>query len=168
MTHVLPRTPGDALLPWAAAEPQQRRGATPQVSGLGTPSAATPGPQEVRRELGKRVCPAWQQRDGQRAQGRRNLGFGCSCREHRDSGGTRTGSARGLSSPAGGCIGRAVQSRGCVHSRQPLCEGEPCYSTGRQNISGEPAPDAALGVLLRQCASLAPCKLGSNRRAWRW
>lgn len=58
MTHVLPRTPGDALLRWAGADPPQRRGATPQVSGLGTPSAATPGPQEVRRELGKRVCPA--------------------------------------------------------------------------------------------------------------
>lgn len=112
VTHVPSPAPGDALLPWAGAEPQQRRVGTPAGERPGDPPPPPlprpPGPGEVGRALGKCVCPAWHQGDGhglrccrQRAQGRGNKGFAAALPRE----GTRSGSVRGRSSPAGGCIG---------------------------------------------------------------
>lgn len=117
MIHALSLAPGDALLPWAGADPQQGH---PQVSGLGTPLCHHPRPRrggegagEARLTPGRWARPALLR---ERAQGRRNLGFACSSKEPAaPTGGTGTGSVRGHSGPAGGCSGWAVQSRACVH-----------------------------------------------------
>lgn len=142
----------------------------PQVSGLGTPSVRPPAP--------SRWGGRWGSASAQPDTGEMGTACAAAGSVHREGG------IWGLRVPPGRDENRerpwALQPCGWVSCAEqvmhsPLEEGESCYSTGRQNISGEPVPNAALqssallqlhdawGVFIRHHASR-----GQIAGVWGW
>lgn len=135
MTHVRSFVPGDALLPWAGADPQQRRRGTPAGERPGDPLCRDPRPPGGGEGPGEVLLHSL-------APGRWALPAACAGKEESGVCAFRRG--------ATGCHGRdenrerpwALQSCGWVQwlscAEQGMCsplgEEESCYFTGRQNI----------------------------------
>lgn len=147
MTHVPCPAPGDALLPWAGAEPQQRRRGTPAGERPGDPPVPPPpapgrwgGAGEVRVPS---LAPGTWARPEHREGG--IGGFACS---------HGTGENRERSVVTAELrVGALAEQEMC----SPLGEGESCYFTGKENIEG--GPGIVLCCSSREHGARLPCTM---------